>query len=60
MKQYPPPKHAYSIKEFCHATSLSRSTAYRHIADGNLPTRKIGGRTVIMADALQAFLSGAN
>lgn len=51
-------KLAYSIKETCRATSLGRSTVYAHIAAGRLQARRIGGRTVIPAESLHAFLNG--
>lgn len=54
----PLPKLAYSIKEAVEVSSISRGTIYNHIAAGRLPTRKIGGRTLIPADALRAFILG--
>jgi excisionase family DNA binding protein len=53
-----PPKIAYSIREAVQASSLSRSTIYNHIAAGRLAARKIGGRTIIPADALHALIAG--
>lgn len=53
-----PPKIAYSIKEACRASSLGRTTIYSHIAAGRLLARRIGGRTVIPADSLHAFIAG--
>ena len=52
------PKIAYSINEACQATSLGRTTIYNHIAAGRLPVIRVGGRTIIPADALHAFVSG--
>lgn len=52
------PKIAYSIREAAQASSLSRSTIYNHIAAGRLAARKIGGRTIIPADALHALIAG--
>jgi len=52
------PKIAYSIKEACRASSLGRTTLYAHIAANRLRAVRIGGRTVIPADSLQALLSG--
>ena len=51
-------KLAYSIKEVVQATSLCRSSIYKHIAAGRLKIRRIGGRTVIPAESLRAFLNG--
>jgi len=53
-----PPKIAYSIREAAYASSLSRSTIYNYIADGRLAVRKVGGRTIIPADALHALVHG--
>ena len=53
-----PPKIAYSIKEACKASSLGRTTLYAHIAAGRLLTRRIGGRTIIPAESLHAFIAG--
>lgn len=51
-------KIAYSIKEACHASSLSRSSVYNHIAAGRLKAVRVGGRTIIPAESLHALLSG--
>jgi excisionase family DNA binding protein len=53
-----PPKLAFSIKEACAATSLGRTTIYSHIAAGRLLARRIGGRTIIPAESLHAFIVG--
>lgn len=52
-----PEKLAYSIKEVCQATSLSRSSVYNHIASGRLRAVRIAGRRVVPAEALLALLS---
>lgn len=57
-KKSKPPKLAYSIKEAVEATSIGRTTLYSHIAEGRLRTVRIGGRTLIPADSLHAFLEG--
>ena len=49
---------AYSIKDACSASSLGRTTLYSHIAAGRLKAIRVGGRTVIPADSLQALLAG--
>ena len=46
---------AYSIKEACKATSLSKTTIYAHIAAKKLRVVRIGGRTVIPADMLMTL-----
>lgn len=53
-----PPKIAYSIREACKASSLGRTTIYSHIAAGRLLARRIGGRTIIPAESLHAFIAG--
>ena len=42
------PTHAMTIKAFCNAFGIGRSLAYREIAAGRLPARKVGKRTVIL------------
>lgn len=53
-----PPKLAYSIREACEASSLGRTTLWSHISAGRLRARRIGGRTIIPADALHSFIAG--
>lgn len=55
---YNTPKLAYSIKEACHASSLSRAGIYNHITAGRLKAVRVGGRTIIPAESLHALLSG--
>ena len=55
---YEVPKIAYSIREACRASSLGRSTLYNHIAAGRLSVIRIGGRTLIPADAFHSFIAG--
>lgn len=52
------PKLAYSIREACQASSLGRTTLYALIAAKRLPVIRVGGRTLVSADALQKLLSG--
>lgn len=53
-----PVKLAYSIREACQASSLGRSTIYAHIAANRLRVTRVGGRTLIPADALHALIAG--
>lgn len=53
-----PPKIGYSIREACQASSLSRSTLYSHISSGRLRSVRVGGRTIIPAEALHALIAG--
>lgn len=47
---------AVSIAQACQISGLSRPTIYRCIAAGQLPTRKLGSRTLIIVEELRAFL----
>lgn len=49
-------KLGYSIREACEATSLGKTTLYSHIAGGRLRAVRVGGRTIIPAEALRSFL----
>jgi excisionase family DNA binding protein len=53
-----PDKIGYSIREACHASSLGRTTIYNHISAGRLRAVRVGGRTIIPAEALQSLLTG--
>jgi excisionase family DNA binding protein len=53
-----PTKKAYSVREACHVTSLGRTTLFGHMASGRLQSIKIGGRRIILAENLHAFLRG--
>lgn len=53
-----PPKIGYSIREACHASSLGRTTIYNHISAGRLRAVRVGGRTIIPAEALHALIAG--
>ena len=44
---------AYSIKGAMAATSLGRARLYQLIKEGKLESRKLGRRTVILADSLR-------
>lgn len=52
------PKLAYSIKEACAATSLSRASIYLHISSGRLRAVRVGGRRIIPAESLEALIAG--
>lgn len=47
---------ACSIAEACSHSGLGRTTIYSRIRTGELITRKIGRRTLIMVDSLLALL----
>lgn len=48
---------AYTIADACAAGGFGRTTAYELIAQGKLDARKIGGRTVILAESLRAYIA---
>ena len=52
------PKLGYSIREACHASSLGRTTLYKAISTGRLRAVRVGGRTIIPAEALHALIEG--
>jgi excisionase family DNA binding protein len=54
------PKIGYSIREACQASSLGRTTLYSHIAAGRLRAVRVGGRTIIPAEALHALIEGGD
>jgi excisionase family DNA binding protein len=57
--EFIPPTHgkrAYSINEVCKLVSCGRSRIFQEMRDGRLRRRKIGRRTVILADDLSAWL----
>lgn len=56
--KHDPPKIAYSIREACAASSLGRTTIYSHISAGRLRAVRVGGRTIIPAEALLALIAG--
>lgn len=51
-------KVGFSIREACEATSLGRTTIYKHIAAGRLRVTRVGGRTIIPAESLHALIAG--
>lgn len=53
-----PQKLAYSIREAVTATSLSKTTLYAKIAANELRAVRVGGRTIIPAEALLALIHG--
>jgi excisionase family DNA binding protein len=56
--KHEPPKIGYSIREACRASSLGRTTIYAHISAGRLRATRVGGRTIIPAEALHALING--
>jgi len=46
------------VAEAAVEAGIGRDSIYQAIRDGRLEARKLGRRTIITYDALQAFLSG--
>lgn len=55
----PPEKLAYGVKEAAVALGVGVTTIWRAIREGNLTTVKVGNRTLISTEALQAWLSAS-
>lgn len=57
--QYPDclPPLTYSVADAAKTASLGRTTLYKLISTGKLPVIKVGGRTLIRHDDLNALLS---
>lgn len=51
------PRLAYGINQACETSGLGRSFLYEEIRAGKLKTFKVGTRTLIASDDLQAWLS---
>lgn len=52
-----PTKRAYTIAEAVFASGIGRTALYEANSSGQLPFRKHGKRTLILADDLDTFLS---
>ena len=52
-------KLAYTIREACAATGLSRSTIYSEFKAGHLRKGRLAGRTVVLATDLAAYVANA-
>ncbi|AWN40260.1 helix-turn-helix domain-containing protein [Methylobacterium durans] len=50
-------KHAYTIAEVTRITGSSRTTIYAEIAAQRLTAKKLGRRTLILADDLRTWLN---
>ena len=49
-------KLAYTINEACEAIGIKRTMLYREITAGRLEPRKIGNKTIILADDLNQYM----
>jgi excisionase family DNA binding protein len=53
----PIPRIALRVHEAAAAIGLSRSSTYRFIKEGKLPSKKVGGCTIIRVADLEAFVA---
>jgi excisionase family DNA binding protein len=53
----PSEKLAYGIKEAASALGVSKTTIWRAIKEGKLSAVKVGNRTLLKTEALQAWIS---
>lgn len=49
---------SYTIDEVCKLCSIGRTKLYQIIADGYLPAKKLGKRTLILHEDLVKFMGG--
>lgn len=47
---------AYTIKEACAASGIGKTKFYSLLSEGKLEARQCGGRTLIPAESLRAYL----
>lgn len=47
-----------SVPRAARAVGLSRASAYRYAAAGDLPTRRLGGRTYVITALLRQLVEG--
>ncbi len=47
-----------SVPKAAQLLGLSRASAYRFAASGDLPTRRLGGRVYVVTSRLVAFING--
>jgi predicted DNA-binding transcriptional regulator AlpA len=47
-----------SVPKAAQLLGLSRASAYRFAASGDLPTRRLGGRVYVVTSRLAAFING--
>lgn len=51
--------HSMSVSDVCRTLGLSRTTVYKFISNGTLPARKVGRRTLVLAEGVYALLGQA-
>ncbi len=50
-------KTAYTVNEITKEIGIGRSKLYAEMAEGKLKARKIGKKTIFLAEDVQAYLS---
>jgi excisionase family DNA binding protein len=50
-------RRAFRVNDFCALYSISRSSAYKLMAEGKLRTVRVGGRRLIPKESAEALLS---
>jgi predicted DNA-binding transcriptional regulator AlpA len=48
-----------SVNDVLILSGMSRSSLYRRLGEGRLEARKLGSRTMVVAESLRAFLDSA-
>jgi excisionase family DNA binding protein len=56
--EWPPERMLYPLREIQQRLSISRSTVYQLVGNGQLPSVKIGRRRFVTAAALDAYIEG--
>jgi excisionase family DNA binding protein len=54
-----PPRTAYTIREVAESLGLSTRQIYRLAESGELPTKRIGGKLLVLVDDFQQFLAAS-
>lgn len=49
---------AFNVAGACQVLGISRSSLYPLMAAGKLDARKLGGRTIVTAESLRAYVAG--
>src|SRR3982074_1890649 len=58
VEEWSPERMLYPLKEIQEKLSVSRSTVYQLLNDGQLPSVRIGRRRLVTAAALNAYIEG--
>lgn len=55
-----PPRATYSVPEVAAALGIHKSTAYRLVASGDIPSVRLGHRVVVPVAVLDALVKAAS